>query len=233
MGSVEQYQYNQEKLFAEWKQLSHHKNEVFVEDGVICPERWFSNKIRPLFLLKEAYGGDENWSLPNYLTKDIKIVKLWKTISMWTKGLLKTTEKYIEKYDTEDVTLKKFNNEYLKSIAVVNVKKSKGESSSKRDIIQNYANLDEKLLKRQLEICDPTIIICGFTIQPLNKIMNYDIKQIKNENLYYYIRLNGHDVLVLDYWHPSNQFPAIMNYYGLVNIYQQALLDKTLIVDNR
>lgn len=226
MESIEKYIQEKEKLFVEWKQLKHHKNEVFVEDGVVCPEIWFSNKIRPLFLLKEAYGGNINWSLTDELTKDGKIVKLWKTVSIWTKGLLKTTEKYIEKYDDKDTEFRKFNNEYLKSIAVINVKKSKGESNSKRDIIQNYAELDAILLKRQLKICDPTIIICGFTIQPLNKILDYDIKQFKNENLFYHIELNGHDVLVLDYWHPSNQFPAIMNYYGLVNIYQQGLLDK-------
>lgn len=228
MGSAEQYNQEKEKLFAEWKQLSHHKNEVFVEDGVVCPEKWFSNKIRPLFLLKEAYGGDENWNLTDYLTKDDKIVKLWNTVSLWTKGLLKTTEKYIEKYYPEDVELKKFNNEYLKSIAVVNVKKSKGESSSKRDIIQNYAERDKDLLKKQLKICDPTIIICGFTIQPLNTIMGYNVKEKENNNLYYHIKLNEHDVLVLDYWHPSNQFPKMMNYYCLANIYQQALLDKNI-----
>lgn len=47
-----------------------------------------------------------------------------------------------------------------------------------------------------------------------------------NQNLAYHITLNGHDVLVLDYWHPANQYPDIMNYYGLMSIYQQALKNK-------
>ena len=47
-----------------------------------------------------------------------------------------------------------------------------------------------------------------------------------NENLYYTIRLDQRDVLVLDYWHPVNQYPDIMNYYSLMAIYQKALKDR-------
>ena len=32
-----------------------HQNGVFIRDGVVCPEQWFLQKVRPLFLLKEAY----------------------------------------------------------------------------------------------------------------------------------------------------------------------------------
>lgn len=227
MGSIEKYKEDKEILFADWKSVEHHKNEVFIEDGVICPEKWFVSEIRPLFLLKEAYGGSSNWSLvDDYLKTDRKIEGLWKTVSLWAKGLLNTTKDNIEKFNPHDDELNNFNNDYLKHIAVVNVKKSKGQRWSKNENILEYAEHDRDLLIRQLKICDPTIIICGFTIQPLNKIIGYNIKEKDNTNLYYHIELNGHDVLVLDYWHPSNQFPNIMNYYGLVSIYQQALLDK-------
>ncbi len=78
---------------------------------------------------------------------------------------------------------------------------------------------------QQLEICDPTIIVCGYTIDPLIEIWGENIKTVHNDNLYYHITLNDNNVLVLDYWHPGNQFPKVMNYYGLVNIYQQSLLN--------
>lgn len=51
-----------------------------------------------------------------------------------------------------------------------------------------------------------------------------NIKDKQNSNLYYFTRLNGHDVIVLDYYHPSNRYPDIMNYYGLIGSYQQALI---------
>lgn len=65
-------------LFADWK-LQHgyvsenskyniaptaidHSSNIFIRDGIICPQQWFSEsrKVRPLFLLKEAYGGNED-----------------------------------------------------------------------------------------------------------------------------------------------------------------------------
>ena len=49
------------------------------------------------------------------------------------------------------------------------------------------------------------------------------VRETYNENLYYTMELNGHKVLVLDYWHPANQFPEQMNYYGLAAVYQLGL----------
>lgn len=225
-SKVIEYQQRIEELFAVWKNTEHHINEIFVEDGVVCPEKWFASEIRPLFLLKEAYGGNNGWSLiDDYLTKDEPIEGIWRNVSLWTKGLLNTNAEHLYSYNPNDAEFDKFNNEYIKSIAVVNVKKSKGEKSSDYEDILNYAKSDKKFLLQQLEICDPTIIICGYTIDPLIEIWGENIKTVHNDNLYYHITLNDHDVLVLDYWHPGNQFPKIMNYYGLINIYQQALLN--------
>lgn len=37
-------------------------------------------------------------------------------------------------------------------------------------------------------------------------------------------KFNNHDVMIIDYWHPLNFFPGIMNYYGLMHAYQQAII---------
>ena len=64
----------------------------------------------------------------------------------------------------------------------------------------------------------------ALAVQQLRRtIFDRPVRQERNENLFYHVSLNGHDVLVLDYWHPANQYPDIMNYYGLMGIYQQAL----------
>jgi hypothetical protein len=34
------------------------------------------------------------------------------------------------------------------------------------------------------------------------------------------------EVLVLDYYHPAVYYPALLTYYGIANIYQQALINK-------
>ena len=201
-----------------------HKNSVFIRDGVVCPEQWFSQPVRPLFLLKEAYGGNEDWDLiADHLFPTHPISKMWKRISMWTKGLFSTTEKSIAPFVEDDPSVINYGNVYLKQIAVINVKKSGGDKSSDMNIVRAYADFDKDRLKEQLILCDPTVIVCGYTASTLDIIFDEPVRKEYNQNLAYHITLNGHDVLVLDYWHPANQYPDIMNYYGLMSIYQQAL----------
>ena len=38
---------------------------IFISDGVVSPEIWYSQNVRIVFLLKEAYtkNGDSDWDL--------------------------------------------------------------------------------------------------------------------------------------------------------------------------
>ena len=234
MNKVEKYLSDSDKLFKEWKnkELSgtiNHRGSVFIRDGVVCPEIWFSSEIRPLFLLKEAYGGQADWDLcKDHILSERKTGKMWNRVAQWTKGIMTTTVDEIPAYSKYKCsTLNK--NDDLKKIAVVNVKKSDGNKNSDLKTLDKYAEYDKKQLMQQLEICDPTIIICGYTGTPLDIITSETKQNIRknwNENLYYHMTLNGHDVIVIDYWHPANQYPDLLNYYGLMNIYQLALKNK-------
>lgn len=232
MLQATEYQKKINKLFDEWKSKPtqngiDHQNSVFIRDGIVCPEQWFSQDIRPLFLLKEAYGGNDGWDLiaEHLLTSGKMGIDTWRRVTEWTKGLLSTSLTRIEPY-APDTSMEQYGNEYLKKIAVVNVKKSGGTNNSDMTLINQYADADKEELRKEIELIDPTVIVCGYTISSLNIIMGSSVKNYDHvePNLYYHMTLNGHDVIVLDYWHPSNHFPDIMNYYGLMGIYQQALL---------
>lgn len=241
MEKIQKYYNEIELLFDNWKNENkvteymiknqsveleiNHADGVFVKDGVVCPEQWFSQEIRPLFLLKEAYGGDKDWSLLDYLLSNNKLGKIWQRIAEWTYGLMETTFQQISPYTTE-LNHKQLGNEYLKKIAVVNIKKSGGCSNSKMEEIMAYAEIDRNYLKCQLKLCDPTIILCGYTGAALDIVMGKSVCRDKNVNRFCWTRLNNHWVLVVDYWHPANQYPDIMNYYGLMGIYQQALRER-------
>lgn len=204
-----------------------HPASVFISDGIVCPGQWFSQKVRPLFLLKEAYHGSGDWDLiaQHLMTRDRMKKSIWRRVSEWTYGLTGTTKDAILPFP-DDEALQYFGNPWLCQAAVVNVKKSGGTSHSDMTLINHYASCDRKELLRELELIDPTVIVCGYTISSLNIIMGETIKdyQHPNPNLYYQTTLNGHGVIVLDYYHPSNRYPAVMNYYGLVGAYQQALI---------
>lgn len=230
MNSAEKkYLENTKVLFESWKNKKpsatiNHNDNVFIRDGVVCPSIWFSSKIRPLFLLKEAYGGVNDWDL---VEQQLRIgenmsSKMWKRVAHWTHGLFTATATEFEPYSKYKGTTYK-DNEDLKKIAVINIKKSNGKKSSNRDILKEYAEYDRIELLQQLEICDPTIIICGYTGQYLDIFAHEHIRKNQNENYFYYMTLNNHDVLIIDYWHPANQYPDLLNYYGLMSIYQLAL----------
>lgn len=225
--TAEHYKQETEQLFAEWKNKATeevcHRDKVFISDGVVCPERWFEQEVRPLYLLKEAYGGTSDWSLvhDHLLLKNKKMSHLWAVVCRWTEGLLNTTSTTIPVFRSE-LSDSNYGNETLKKIAVVNVKKSDGKKSSEMEEINRYARCDQKELKRELELCDPTVIICGYTISSLSIILQKEIKAVYHENWFYWVELNGHPVLVIDYYHPANQYPDLMNYYSLMNIYQLA-----------
>lgn len=230
MDHAAQYLRAAGELFDQWQAMPpkdgiDHRSGGFVRDGVVCPEIWFSQQVRPLFLLKEAYGDGRDWDLiddhlltaapfGNHLT--------WKRVTQWAQGILGTTADRLCPFDERTRGLG-FGNAYLRRIAAVNVKKSGGRSASNAEEIARYARNDRALLCRQLELIDPTVIVCGNTFEYLEIILDARIKNTRNPNLGYSVRLNGHDVIVLDYWHPSNRYPDLMNYYGLVASYQQAL----------
>ena len=233
-----------ENLFSEWKQRKNsdlnidHSTSIFIKDGVICPEVWFSQSIRPLFLLKEAYDGDAGHAdLRKYITRLIskeakkKTSITLKRVAEWASGIFSTNENAIKRF--RPFEKQKNILEIFKQIAIVNIKKSNGQSSSNNEDIANYANFDAAQLKTEIELCDPTIIICGNTGSTnsiLNTIFKENICYTKGnphyeENLYYKFNLNNHLVLVLDYWHPAAiGVPDLLKYYGLMGIYQQALI---------
>lgn len=241
-NKISTYLKDMEQLFAEWKSVEpaeikeskfdktsiiDHKNKVFIKDGVVCPEQWFSQEIRPLFLLKEAYGGKEDWDLIDFLSSKERMSKMWNRVAHWTYGLMKTDTNHIEPFSKLSGSTYAENDE-LKQIAVINVKKSDGKKGSDWEQINAYAEFDKDRLMKQIELCDPTIIVCGYTGTPLEivtKCTRQNYRQEWNDSRYYHFEINGHDAIILDYWHPANMYPDIMNYYGLMGIYQQALLN--------
>lgn len=212
-----------DELFELWK--NDYDGKVFVTDGIVNPQKWNSQKVRPMFLLKEAYGGDTSWNLINdHILKHLNsnVDNTWKRVTQWSYGIINTDNMHIEPFD-ERLIPKKYGNEYLQSMAIVNTKKESGKSKSVWDELEAAVERDKEYIKKEIELINPTVIICGYTMGLLEKILGVSIKKVWNKNLYYYTEINGEKVIVIDYYHPANRYPDIMNYYALTNIYQLAL----------
>lgn len=208
-----------------------HSN-VFISDGAVCPEIWNDKSTgkKIAFVLKEAYGEDADWSLTDWLRRTGPGYNIWYRVVEWIYGILNTTSTHIARYSPEHISFEKSEdtpNEWLKQVAIVNLKKSGGKSSSDYDEIKAYAQADKEEIIRELEILDPDIIVCGATAETLNGICGGFVGPKRCDNWYYYSDvIGGRERLFIDYYHPANRYPTLLNYYGLVNIYQQAIIEK-------
>ena len=116
------------------------------------------------------------------------------------------------------------SNYYLNRIAVMNLRKSNGSRNSSDRQFVKYAKADNDLLIRQFNLINPDIIIYGYTFDAAKGIHN--LSQTKKENPsshWYYKDQQGR--VHIDYFHPANHYPALLQYYGLMNIYQKSLKD--------
>ena len=208
-------------LMLKWKELPLHQGQVFIEDGIIDIDKYVSSKNKVLILLKEAYGEDNAWSLADIIKNIWKgpKYKIFWTISYWLYLINKTTKTNIPLFPSSEKELNECR-EYLLSSAIVNIKKSSGQSTSNQDDLMEYINEDRELLRRQIEIVNPSIIICGYTKDFFDLIWNKNIHAMDNTELIY----TTEGITVIDFWHPSNQYPDKLCYYALGALYQKTLI---------
>lgn len=219
-----------DKLFSLWKSkepkdgINHQKN-AFISDGIVDPVTWSDQSQKTiLFVLKEAYDRyGTGYSLNEWLHKYL-VKKIWKRVAKVSHGIQNTNATTISEYKAE-----LSDDEYrssLNRIAVMNLKKSGGRSHSDHNEILRYAEYDSEELKKEFELIDADIIVCGYTFTILYEVIfgNDPIK--KCDNWYYWLRYNGRDRLFIDYYHPGFYTSDLLYYYGLIAIYQQAIINR-------
>ncbi len=208
------------ELFGEWKNLPLHKEKVFIEDGIIDIDRYLSSEKRIMLFLKEAYGEEENWNLADIIRDNWKgpKYKVFWTASYWIYLLNTINHLEIPLFPSSEEKLDACRN-YLLSSAIVNVKKSNGESLSTHEDIMEYALHDKKLILKQIRIIDPQIILCGNTKEFFDIVWDRELRAVEKTEFIY----ESDGKIIIDYWHPSNLYPDKLCYYALGTLYQRIL----------
>ncbi len=224
-----------QELFAEWKEKDKHAGQIFNYDGIVCKEAWDLQEKKILFLLKEAYHDDgkfisENqkheYDLAYDLCENGPWNNIWHRVAEWAYGIIETTSSEIAPYKKLDESQANF---YLKQIAVMNIKKSGGKSNSEDKDLMQYAEMDAYEILKEIELINPDIIICcytiGYLISALEKldqdpsIVLIDKKEHPSDNYHY----KWKNRIVIDYYHPAARYPALLSYYGLLGSYKHAI----------
>lgn len=139
-------------LFAEWKS----RKLLFCEDGILSEDDYDNANMKVLFALKDVNNphvnnvGENEKSIDNQ-NIDMRRVfretsereeKTWAPVFKWLSMLLcniSSPEKYF---------------------AFINIKKDEGQGSIALSTLQQYAKRDSDLIKKQIEIISPDVVIC-------------------------------------------------------------------------
>ena len=209
-----------EIILEDWQERPQYKNKEFVSDGPIDWERWNKTEWRVLFLAKEVNAGEgKNWSLPETIRCEWggPRFKIWWTAAYWAYGiqnlsqdLLPPNPKYKELWDEVE--------EAFLSTAIVNIKKREGGPSSDDDDLSKYVDEDgdKNLLRKQVSCLNPNFVVCCNTWHLVKDV--WPNAEKVSEQVY-----KIDDMLVLDFWHPSNRYPDVMNYYTALALLHQVL----------
>ena len=133
-------------------------------DGIINPDSWFGNKTenRILFVLKEPWGdGDRN--LPQEIMKENEMQRDgWQTYRPMIT-IANMIEKETRDYAGENSAAisEKSYTVFKNCSGIIEVNKFSGYTQSSNSLIAQYAKENLELLRRQIDVYKPTIVIIG------------------------------------------------------------------------
>ncbi|WP_133527441.1 hypothetical protein [Aminicella lysinilytica] len=214
-------------LFKKWE--SKYVFKHFIQDGIVDESQYEKQRIHILFVLrdkndKEVTDATEATDLEPLkdLRKTLLVDKqghvegwrTWNNIARWTQTILDQSP-YLH-----DVSLAK-RIEELHRVAVMNLKKECGSSSSDLNEIEDATKEQSDLILKEIKICDPDVIIgCGLGGDRSNAALlkKYvfrdnvsDSGSMKSKNdkdrswNYYYTAINKRKVPVIEFRHPSTR----------------------------
>ncbi len=230
----QEYESKRDDLFRRWNEVHpEYEEEIngvcvseFSYDGIVNFEVWQYQKLKVLFLVKETHGSDKGgcWH-PSVRFERVGI--FGNNIARWNyllKELFNKREGIIE-FPANDVLPKE-----LDDVAVVEIKKKSGKSSSNNNQIIAYAERDKDFLREEIDLISPHIVFCGYTGEAYGDYIYGDeewdkLKEVDGRTCH-----KHRERLVIDFFHPSYAQVTDGSEYLWNTLY--ALLDNGKIFDN-
>lgn len=190
-------------LFGAWQKALGAEGKRFIRDGIIHEPSFEAQQPKVLFLGKEPHDKsiEADWDFREEWPKDPS----WKharQIKRWAYGILND-------FPAWELAASPIENTLLK-VACMNVKKSGGGPSSVQTDIEHHAIHHADLIRRQVEIIDPDIIIGGIRGYGIWATLLGDRPEVTwIEDIQVFRWGNAK---VIDFYHPSNYYPHTMSY---------------------
>lgn len=201
MGELKKYT-SIDALLDAWEKDLQNEVKVFIRDGIVCEEEYAQPHV--LFLMRDM-NAKEKYDLRKELYSTGSGWKTWNNAARWSIALQTGSETYPLEID---------RCAEMRKVAVVNIKKEAGGARANKAALQTAAEQYGAYTLREIELCDPEIIVCG-GFGNAGILKGYIFKNLSGEWLelpavnfdcvwwYYFATINGKQVPVIDFCHPQ------------------------------
>lgn len=206
-------------LFEEYRKKNPQMSNIVI-DGLACEEEYFEAEYRIVYILKEVNGG-ENWDLRDFVNQGGR-VPTWDNVARWTEGIFNLHKEKPWGYWQENNEARRKS--ILKKIGVINLKKNPGGYTSDPKEIEKAAKDNGELVKKQLELYKPDLIICGGTLWDfINACYKKDEYQVNmtSRGIEYIIDNNG--IAIIGYTHPQARVKDQILHYALMDAMKEII----------
>lgn len=195
-----------DSLLNVWEKELHDKITVFVRDGIVCEAEYAQPHV--LFVMRDMNIGSNTKEKPD-LREELRDTgsgwKTWNNAARWTVALLTGDEKYPREINRRD---------QMRKVAVINLKKEAGGSRANKQALEKAVSADEAYILREIELCDPEIIICGgfgnaeLLKNSVFKEQAEEWRELLAVNFdstwrYYFATINEKQIPVISFCHPQ------------------------------
>lgn len=208
-------------LFERWR--ARYPNAV--ADGVVDEGAYGVSTPRLLFVLKEVNDpGGGGWDLREYLSANANgRTASWDNVARWVVGIRRRGED-LPWPELRSLAGKR-RQDVLRSIAVMNVKKTPGGNVTNADELAAAAGADAALLREQAALYAPDLVLCcGSSVAKHFEHVCYDASLDWKETVrgVSYAALPG-GARLLDLPHPEARLADAILYYAVVDAVRAVL----------
>jgi len=180
-----------------------HLGPNFFPDGPVDSKKYSETNPKIVYLLKEVNSTpNEHWDLREMLQEWLaeyeetgELYRTWKQASYFMYGMLHQFPPFQEVISKPKTELA----DALRSIAVINVKKTSGKSTADYDQVREHALHQDALWKKQIDIINPDFVVCGGTFDIAHESYAYPTRETTPSGMDYFFTDRS---IVLDFYHP-------------------------------
>lgn len=200
-------------LYLEFKAECKTNGKTFIKDGIVDEDEFEKQNPKLLFIGKEANYDNPNESEYNYRSELRSQVKhrYNHRIAEWSYGIQNDFPPFDQIYCQQSEEKKA-----IKKVAVIEINKTGGRGKSDKQLLSEGFNKTVHLVKKEIEIIKPDIIISGLYDKSLLLTLFPNIN-LKSSG--YYIQVaKYYNFKVINFYHPSSQSVPAALYSFLQNV---------------